>query len=257
MVPHMFDSGLEPRDFAFLVLKNIDYDSQLRAIRELLNVHQQIARTRSLKIAEIEEEIPKRHGIDRINAEHDRTDLCHESVYEDAAHSMAAIGMLAPFIETVFSQVFESIKQKYEGKVLPAPDHSRWTAEEAKRWNCRWYYSKTTGAMENDVTQGILELSCVTGLNSYLPTELRPILKALFGYRNNMLHNGFEWPLDARNKFHKRTKQEWPEEWFSWARSGDAPWVCYMTDALINESLVYIDQILSGIGHFVTEKLEG
>lgn len=45
----------------------------------------------------------------------------------------------------------------------------------------------------------------------------------------------------------KRTTQEWPEEWFSWARSGDVPWVCYMTDTLINEILVYIDQILSGI----------
>lgn len=257
MVPQMFDSGLEPRDFACLVLKNVDYDSQLRAIKELLNVHQQIARTRSLKIAEIEKEILKWRGIDRILAENDRIGLCHESVYEDAAHSMAAIGMLAPFIETVFSQVFESVKQQYEGKALPSPDHPRWKADEVKRWNCRWYYSKTKGAMENDVMQGILELSDATGLLPYLPTELRPILKALFGYRNNMLHNGFEWPLDARNKFHKRTKEEWPKEWFSWARSDDAPWVCYMTDALINECLAYIDLIISAIGHFVTEKLAG
>ena len=255
MAQQLFDSGFEPRDFACLVLENVDYDSQLRAIKELLNLHQQIARTRSLKIAEIEEEIPKRRGIDRMHAENDRIDLCHESVYEDAAHSLAAIGMLAPFIETVFSQVFESVKQKYEGKTLPTPDHPRWKAEEAKRWNCRWYYSKKKGGIENDVTQGILELARVTGLLPYLPTELRPILKALFGYRNNMLHNGFEWPLDTRNKFHKRTTEEWPKEWFSWARSGDAPWVCYMTDALINECLVYIDQIISAIGHFVTEKL--
>lgn len=256
MASQMFDSGLHPRDFACLVLENVDYDSQLRAIKELLNVHQQIARTRSLKIAEIEEEIPQLQGIDRMYAENERIDLCHESVYEDAALSMAAIGMLAPFIETVFSQVFESVKQKYAVKALPTPDHPRWKAEEAKRWNCRWYYSKTDGAMKNDVAQGILELSRVTGLLPYLP-ELCPILKAVFGYRNNMLHNGFEWPLDVRARFHRRTKEAWPKEWFSWAQSGDAPWVCYMTDALINECLVYIDQIISAIGQFVTEKLEG
>lgn len=248
------DSSLKLRDFACLVLKNVDYESQLRAIKALLSVHQQIACARSVKIVQIEEDICKLRGINRMHAEHDRIDLCHESVYEDAAHSMAAIGMLAPFIETVFGQVFESVKQGYEGKAPPSPDHRRWKAEEAKQWNCRWFCKKD-GGMENDVVRGILELSRVTGLLPYLPPELRPILNAVFGYRNNMLHNGFEWPLAVRDKFRRRTESEWPSDWFSWAQSGNAPWVCYMTDALINECLTYIDQIIDAIGQFVTEKM--
>lgn len=77
MASQMFDSGLEPRDFACLVLENVDYESQLRVIKKLLKVHQQIACTRSLKITEIEEEIPKLQGTDRMHAEHERIDLCH------------------------------------------------------------------------------------------------------------------------------------------------------------------------------------
>ena len=33
-------------------------------------------------------------------------DHLHQSVFQDAAHSMAAVGMLAPFVESLFKQAF-------------------------------------------------------------------------------------------------------------------------------------------------------
>jgi hypothetical protein len=40
-------------------------------------------------------------------------DQIHRSAYQEAAHSMSAIGMLAPFVETVFYQYFRGIGNRF------------------------------------------------------------------------------------------------------------------------------------------------
>ena len=246
-------SGITVRDYACLLLPTVDYESQLLAIRELLDLHSRKARARDGKIAEIAQDIPKYNGWNGVLAENEHVDLLHMSVYEDAAHSMAAIGMLAPFIETIFSHAFQSAKSHYSGAPKISANHPRWQASESKRWDCRWFYQ--SGGMKKNVVEGILELSSAIGLSEFLPKDLHKALQAVFEYRNKMLHHGFEWPLKEREKFRQRARDNWPQEWFSWATRDGDPWICYMTDTLINGCLTQIDQILDAIGQFVMSKL--
>lgn len=255
MTGPLSSSALEARDFACILIKTVDYESQLTAIKALLDSHRQIARARNERITQIELEIPRYKGIDSVLAENERVDLLHRSVYEDAAYSMAAIGMLAPFIETIFSHTFHTAQAHYDAAPAHSPDHPRWKVDEHLRWDCRWFYKE--GEMQNNLVEGILQLSRATGLANFLPPDLRKTLQAVFGYRNKMLHHGFEWPIEEREKFCRRASNEWPQDWFIWAISGDDPWVCYMTDSLINECLTRIDQILDAIGQFVEKELPG
>jgi hypothetical protein len=103
---------------------------------------------------------------------------------------------------------------------------------------------------------GIMQLSCATCLNEFLPTNLQKTLSAVFAYRNKMFHLGFEWPVHEREKFSTLIIDErWPTTWFNWATSDSKPWICYMTDDLISECLTQIDGILFAFGKFAVHKL--
>ena len=61
---------------------------------------------------------------------------------------------------------------------------------------------------------GILQLLDAIDMADHMPDDLRPMLSALFEYRNKMFHLGLEWPLEERQRFDKRLSK-WPREWFS------------------------------------------
>lgn len=88
--------GMPTRDFACILLPTVDYDSQLRAIRSLLDQHKKNEERRAGEIQELDHEILHLTDVQGQWASDDRSDMLHTSVYADAAHSMAAIGMLAP-----------------------------------------------------------------------------------------------------------------------------------------------------------------
>ena len=78
------------------------------------------------------------------------------------------------------------------------------------------------------------------------------MLAALFGYRNNMFHNGFEWPLEKREKFAQRIKNSgWPDAWFGKATRDKEPWIFYMSPDFIEHCLHTIDQVLEGVGRYL------
>jgi len=43
-----------------------------------------------------------------------------ESIYQSIAHSMAAAGMLAPFIESVFRAAFRSVRREWSTTIILA-----------------------------------------------------------------------------------------------------------------------------------------
>jgi hypothetical protein len=247
--------GMPTRDYACILLPTVDYDAQLLAIRSLLEQHKENENRRTEDIQKIDHEMPQLGGEQSRWANEDRSDLLHASVYADAAHSMAAIGMLAPFIETIFSQAFSSAQIYYGDETAHLPEHRRWRADIALRWNCRHYWNKNGERVDN-MAAGIMQLSVATGLKEFLPHNLARMLNAVFAYRNKMFHLGFEWPEHEREKFNKFIASEkWPTTWFYWATSGSKPWICYMTDELISECLTQIDGVLHAFGEFAVQKL--
>ena len=146
--------------------------------------------------------------------------------------------MIAPFIETLFVRAFYEISTAY---TVYKSEVKRWSRsqDDAERWNCRVYYRGQQERSDN-LVGGIMQLSAAVGLA--LPTDCKATLEALFEYRNKMLHCGFEWPFEDRNKFYQRIKDaNWPERWFSKASSDYKPWVFYMTHEFL--SIVELNQL--------------
>ncbi len=133
---------------------DFDYRSQLFAIRCLLSRQYRAD-------GELEDEIKKAdtmatqsHGAANERWVDRWVDLVHSAVYQDATHSTAAVGMIAPFIESVFKRAFLRM-----GKDWPR--------------NTKQSITETIG-------KSIDEL----GMREYMPDDLEVTLRALFKYRN-------------------------------------------------------------------------
>jgi hypothetical protein len=237
----------DDRELAFMVLDNHhhDYDAQLRAIHDLLSANRRDAQQFSERIRELEGYAAKASGEAADHAVDETIDHYHHSVYRDAAHSMAAVGMLAPFVESLFLHAFQGIEGMLTARGLSPPGHPRWSLKSQQRWDC--HFDQAGG---RDIAKGIPDLADAIGLSAELPTDLPLILAALFRYRNAMFHEGFEWSEGERGKIAMATVA-WPAEWFSQASSGGEPWVFYLTDGFADHVLATVERTLEGIGRFV------
>jgi hypothetical protein len=236
---------LDDRDYACLLLPDLDYDAQLRAIHNLLRLHRRASGELGEEIREIDAYARRSVGLRNERAVDEWLDRMHASVYQDAAHSMAAVGMLAPLVESIFHQALCGVRER----VSSAPsNHDRWQHPGDKRrpeWDCHFIWNGSK--WEKDLVKGIRDLADAVGLSRHLPEDLMPKLQALFRYRNRMFHHGFEWPMDERENF---CRSDWPDHWFSAATSGGNPWVFYMTDVFIDECVNSIAQTIEAIGAF-------
>ena len=224
-------SAFDNRFLASFVLGSPDYDAQLYAIRGLLRRHRQADDALSNEIKAIEAFAKQASGSANERAVDDWVDHLHQSVFQDAAHSMAAVGMLAPFVESLFKQAFPGIRDLLErnGRVLAT--HARWTMPKSRRWDCRY---ASLSPHTKHIVEGIMELAEATGLAADLPADLRKTLAALFGYRNKMFHLGFEWPDTERSAFERRIVDDgWPQDWFTQATTDGKPWVFYLSDTFV------------------------
>jgi hypothetical protein len=229
------------------LLGSADYDAQLRAIRGLLHVHRHADEALKKEIEDLDAFARSASTSASDRAVDEWVDCLHQSVFQDAAHSMAAVGMLAPFIESVFRHAFFGMRDLLTRKGLAPSSHKRWTLPEDRRWDCRY-----ASPGRKDLVAGIIELADATGLAVDMPSDLSKTLAALFGYRNKMFHLGFEWPDGERDTFaHRIASEGWSPGWFSQATSDGKPWVFYMSDAFVQHCLDRVDSIFSGFGAFV------
>ncbi|WP_425099351.1 hypothetical protein [Tropicibacter sp. S64] len=170
-----------------------------------------------------------------------------QMTFQSSAHSMAAVGMLAPFIESLFAAIFDGLKDKI---ALPT-DHPRLALKARDVWNPQVYHGSKRARC--DLLQGIGQLSDATGLARFLPPQTQTTLEALFRYRNNMFHNGFEWP-DVKIASFADDLEKWPEGWFDLAKREGKPWLFYMTPEFCAHCVALIDGIIGGTGRYLKER---
>lgn len=244
---------IEPRDYTLSLLDEFDIEAQLIAIKSLLKRNRDDeARTRQ-DIQELDRYI--RDSIHRdpeyqVHLENQWVDELHSSVFQDAAHSMAAVGMLAPFVESLFVAIFQKLRAK-SASVVPI-DKRREIADEFF-WNPRRYFAD--GQAKENTAAGIQQLAKSIGLKKHLPRDYGKCLNALLTYRNFMFHNGFEWPIDRRRDFAKQMQGDgWPEDWFKTSKSGGEVWIFYMSDVFIRHCIEVIEGVLDGVGAYLKEQ---
>lgn len=248
---------MDDRHYASLVLPDIDYESQLNVIRSLLSSHKRkeniVARNIQNITYLLKDSKPDRY-YDHLSDK--RVDMIHGHMYQGAAHSMAAVGMLAPFLESLFHQTFHGIHNTFLSE-KQSLQHNRFKESDNKVWDCHFVWSTTQQKWIGNLEEGIEQLSDYLGLKLFLPRDLKSTLNVLFSYRNKMFHCGFEWPLEEREKFHNRIKNgELPEKWFKYATSGEVPIIFYLNDAFIEHCLQMSDTIIEQIGKYVKRKIE-
>jgi hypothetical protein len=242
------------RDAASMLLPDLDYDAQLIAIHNALMLHRDANAQLENELKQLEEYARSTSGFRSERAVDEWVDRLHGSVYRDAAHSMAAVGMIAPLVESVFYQAFQNIRQQFFVEDTPHQAHARWELSAKDRWDC--HYAWNNGRRSRNLVDGVIQLADATGLTPHLPRDLQPLLQALFEYRNKMFHCGFEWPIEERARFERRIAQSgWPADWFTRVTSGGSPWVFYLTAALIRRCLEIMEEIIDGMGAFVRQQL--
>ncbi|GGA01603.1 hypothetical protein GCM10019071_35290 [Sphingobium fuliginis] len=219
--------GLTNRDWAHFYFDDYDLEAQLIAIRAFLATSREAEAGQRVEI----EALANRAKV--AQSEHLGgmwTDAVHASVYHDAARSAAAVGMLAPFVENLFTGIFRGIGKLGVDSLGHGSDAPRSERAKALFWDPHHYFGD--GEVKSDLIRGIVQLADSTELRPHLPSDLEPVLQALLSYRNNILHNGLEWPVERREKFANQVTR-WPKGWFQKAESNHKPWVWYMSEAFI------------------------
>ena len=221
------DLPISSRDVAPLILSgtwtrqegggaddDIDDESQLRAIRGVL------VRNRAAEIG-LDAEIERLDALAKRSPSEQAADDLHYlfdvSTYQDAAHSMVAASLLAPFIEGVLHRAVRGIERLKKITIDRSPRRRTW----------------------QDTKRHIVEV----GLKPYMPSDFELVAGALFLYRNKVLHCGLEWPADDRNEFNGR-RREWPDDWFSMVTSNGVPVMFLMTPTFVRRCFVLADQII-------------
>src|SRR5260370_21827026 len=141
-------SGLEPQELLYALGVDFDIDAQLAAIHGLLRRNREGAAEIAEEIKSAEDRARHLRGVLNDWAVDDWVDRVHHSAYQEAAHSMAAVGMLAPFVETVLHQCFLGIGNRLYPIASEKKSHDRWKAAHALEWDCHYYISKR-GADKN------------------------------------------------------------------------------------------------------------
>lgn len=253
IMPSSSLSTYRHRDLATLLIHHVDYESQLVAFKEQLGRHREQEDHLYSQIKDLETESKESSKLIASFPSYDRDELCHRSVYQDAAHSMAAVGMLAPFFESVFQQVFHGLRIFIQDEVTPMPAHPRFMGAITDHcWDCR-YFLLDGKLKRGGIVRGIDDLSSAVGLTPYFTPSLMNVLEALFSYRNKMFHLGFEWPINERANFNNRILNENWDNWFSMATSDGKPWIFYMTQTFISKCIQEIDELLSAVGRFAED----
>jgi hypothetical protein len=244
------------RDYIYQLGVDLSFEAQLVAVRGLLAKTKEADDAIAAEIDGLVVHMKSLADDDDAyqHAEWRWIDCLHQSNFHAAAHSMAALGMLAPVLESVFHQYFRAICQKLVESNQPPTGHPRWTDVSQRSYDCHWCWENN--CFQKNLVSGVAQMADLLGLETYFPSDYKIVIEALFLYRNKMFHNGFEWPMKERRAFAGAiASSRFPADWFSKSTSGDDPVAFYMTDVLIDKAVSTIEGVLDGIGYFTRIRL--
>ncbi|MEL7782862.1 hypothetical protein AAG607_07505 [Citromicrobium bathyomarinum] len=245
------------RDHGEFLVEELNLEAQLAAGRSLLRRHREADDELNRDISEIAEAAKKASGEYGMHLENLWVDQVHSTVFQGAAHSMSALGMLAPLTESLFVAMFAAIDRE---KLFASADIKgpRASLSATQLWDPHWValVNRRTGKISADreLVPGIGQLAEVTGLAAHLPAGWEQRIEAFFRYRNKMFHHGFEWPVDERKAFSTAIKK-WPNGWFLKSESNREPSIFYLSDEFIRDCLTMIEAVIEGTWAYLVARL--
>lgn len=254
MEGHLQFFEMPDREWGYLFLDDINLEAQLAAVRSLLRRNRQADAALQEEIDQLAAQVTEASEDEAWVVEDRWIGQMEHSVYHDAANSMAAVGMLAPMFEALFTNLFQALGRSHVAQEGHQTDRVRRANQDY--WDPHVVFD-TRGRRE-DLVAGILQLSADTKLRSFLPKDFGKVLSALFAYRNLMFHNGFEWPVERRTAFAALIEnQNLPDTWFSHSLRGDEPWIYYMSPSFVDRCVNLAEEALIAIGKLTKAKSKG
>lgn len=249
--PGDFDSFLDDRDYLYTLVHNIDWQSQLLAVRLMLSRNRQAGEAFSKAIDKDEADVKAYKGPHQDHWVDRHVDMLHESVYRDAAESMAAIGMIAPMVESTLGQSLAALGDMYVRRNISPSNHKRWkrAGDHAARWNCQVYFDSDKQA-KNNIILGMPQLAEASGLDQFLPKDFMAWFEAMFTYRNFMFHGGFEWSIERREFFEKEIEKHGWDQFFTCSTSNNRPWIYYIKNEAIDTLPTMVEDMLDSLGRY-------
>ncbi|MBI2118602.1 MAG: hypothetical protein HYT97_03135 [Elusimicrobia bacterium] len=160
-------------------------------------------------------------------------EMMHESKFRDVVCSLAMVGVLASFFESLLIHEFKCLRVFYRSR-KPLNSHNRWHLEPMNFWDPRKVLDRNSQInSSNNIMRGTHQLVNALGIESKLPADFLKYLGALITYRNFSLHNGYEWPKDKRVRFLKLIEDKNWIDYFNWSKSDGNPHIIYMSDKFV------------------------
>lgn len=150
-------------------------------------------------------------------------DICNLGFLETAV-SHSAVAVIAPFLEGLFCHEIAALHSNgFQGKT----QHPR--SKEKGFWNSKLVFNNNSGEMEPcGIVKGVHQILEALELLKFFPDNFKEMLEIIFSYRNHVLHNGFEFKIEQRNKFKREIEEKGWGEYFSWCTSDGKPWIASM-----------------------------
>lgn len=165
-------------------------------------------------------------------------DIFYTAGFADLARSHAVVCTVSAFLESLFKSNLKAIGER--ACFEPTASHPRLVGLGGNRM---LYWDLTrSGNNREGIADRIRAILSGARLLPYFGENFQSCVRAIFAYRNQMVHNGYEWPRDTRLAFHQQMLSEGWGEWFSVATSGDDPWYFTMTTAFEQACLVVCDR---------------
>ena len=201
----------------------IDLEAQLSAIKMLLSRQRQAHEEWVQQVDGLLKEARQNENTLEYPYTDERwIDRMRDGTFLSAAHSMAAVAMLAPFLEMLFKRIFEHLGMEL--------------------WN-------------RGIVANIKKRADSVGLTAWFPDAYLMVLKALIEYRNAMFHNGFEWPDKELSDFRKAiTDGGWPNNWFVETHLDGDSRVFLMEPEFIEDCFQTIEGIRDGFCAFLRDR---
>lgn len=151
-------------------------------------------------------------------------DIFYHAGFADLARSHAVICTISAFLESLFKTNFRAVWQR--GEIAVSAKDPRLVGLGG---NIELFWDLEKCVKREGIAKRIAVILSATGLAKYFGTDFEKEITAIFDYRNQMVHNGFEWPQEVREAFNQRaTENNW-SQWFSVATSNHQPWFYTIT----------------------------
>lgn len=213
-----------------------DHDAHLRAIHSLVSC---LARWDDGYSRRLDEAIDAEMSEDGGCPETDPVGLAlHEMEFVHVAQSLAFITTIVAFVESLFKECLPMMATRFEGKYQEQNARFQRYGEGNPSF---WDPAKST-AIGDKIATRISDILEGSGLIRFLIPDFTRVLGAIFKYRNQMIHNGFEWSQAERRKFALTIKEEGWTEWFSVSTVDDDPWYFTITGSFSQACLELCDR---------------